>query len=481
MVVMGVASLAFADVRTTREIAAAVRAREVSATELVDEALAAIDRLDGPLNAFLFVDADGARAAAGDVDRRIAAGDDPGPLAGVPFGVKDLQHAAGMPTTHGSVLYKDGTLQPRDSVQVARLRAAGAVPIGKTTASEFGAVAYTNTKAWGVTRNPWDPSKTSGSSSGGSATAVAAGMVPFATASDGGGSIRIPAAFSGLPGLKPSFGRVPNPHRKSSHTGCWGTLTTDVADQALLLDVCAGPDDRDRTSLPAPAGSFADAAERLDVRGLRATWSRDFGYAPAVDPEVEDAAFAAAEALCDAAGLELVERPLRFTDPVKLWLGSGTLDIWEMVDKRWWPDRKDDFTRDLQFMLGASEKVTAAQYARMMQRRLRFEHEMAEVYDDVDLILSPTTAIPAFAAEGPMPRRIGEVELETPALCVPFTMPANLCWNPAASVPCGRSSTGLPLGLQIMGRRHADDVVLRLMRIFEEARPWPRLAPAPQG
>jgi aspartyl-tRNA(Asn)/glutamyl-tRNA(Gln) amidotransferase subunit A len=298
-------------------------------------------------------------------------------------------------------------------------------------------------------------------------------MVPFATASDGGGSIRIPAAFSGLPGLKPSFGRVPNAHRKSSHTGVWGTLTSTVADQALLLDVCAGPDDRDRTSLPPPEVSFAEAAERLDLRGLRATWSRDFGFAPAVDPEVEEAAFAAAETLCDAAGIELVDRPLRFTDPVKLWLGSGTLDIWEMVDKRWWPERKDDFTRDLQFMLGASEKVTAAQYARMMQRRLRFEHEMAEVYDDVDLVLSPTTAIPAFAAEGPMPRRIGDVDLETPALCVPFTMAANLCWNPAGSVPCGVSRDGLPLGLQIMGRRHADDVVLRCMRIVEEARPWP--------
>jgi aspartyl-tRNA(Asn)/glutamyl-tRNA(Gln) amidotransferase subunit A len=466
--------------RTVREIAAAVRSGEVSASEVVDDALAAIDRLDGPLNAFLFVDGDGARRAAAEIDRLVAAGEDPGPLAGVPFGVKDLQHCAGMPTTHGSLLYKDGSLQERDSVQVARLRAAGAIPVGKTTASEFGATAYTNTKAWGVTRNPWNPARTSGSSSGGSATAVAAGMVPFATASDGGGSIRIPAAFSGLPGLKPSFGRVPNPHRKSSHTGCWGTLTTDVVDQAMLLDVCAGPDDLDRTSLPPAGVVYEEAAQHLDVRGLRATWSRDFGFAPAVDPEVEDAAFGAAEALCDAAGLELVDRPLRFTDPVKLWLGSGTLDIWEMTDKRWWPERREDFTRDLQFMLGASEKVTAAQYARMMQRRLRFEHEMAEVYRDVDVVLSPTTAVPAFAAEGPMPRRIGDVDLETPALSVPFTMAANLCWNPAASVPCGTTADGLPVGLQVMGRRHADEVVLRLMRVLEEARPWPRVAPAPQ-
>ncbi len=463
--------------KTVRDTADAVRRGERTAVELVEKCLTAIAQRDEALNAFLFLDADGARAAAIDIDARVARGEDPGPLAGVPFGVKDLQHCAGMPTTHGSLLYKDGSLAERDSVQVARLRAAGAIPIGKTTASEFGAVAYTNTKAWGITRNPWNPDRTSGSSSGGSATAVAAGMVPFATASDGGGSIRIPAAFSGLPGLKPSFGRVPNAHRKSSHTGCWGTLTTSVADQARLLDVCAGPDDLDRTSLPPAGVVYENAIERLDVRGLRAVWSRDYGFAPAIDPEVEAAAFAAAEALCDAAGIELVERPLHFTDPVKLWLGTGTLDIWEMTDKRWWPERKDDFTRDLQFMLGATEATTAAQYARMMQRRLRFEHEMAEAFRDIDVVLSPTTAVPPFAAEGPMPREINGVALATPALCVPFTMAANLCWNPAGSVPCGLTADGLPIGMQIMGRRHADDVVLRLMRIFEEARPWPLLAP----
>src|SRR5207248_5973816 len=224
--------------------------------------------------------------AAEAVDAAVANGDDPGPLAGVPFGVKDLEDCAGMPTSHGSLLYKGRPPVAADSAHVRRLRASGAVPVGKTAAPEFGITAFTHTKAWGTTRNPWDPTRTPGGSSGGSAAAVAAGMVPFCTASDGGGSTRIPAAFTGLVGLKASYGRIPHPRPTPSETSCFGALTTAVRDAARHLDVAAGPDDKDRASLPPPAVSFERAIEDLDVGGLRALWSPDMGYAVVV-PEVE--------------------------------------------------------------------------------------------------------------------------------------------------------------------------------------------------
>jgi Asp-tRNA(Asn)/Glu-tRNA(Gln) amidotransferase A subunit family amidase len=223
--------------------------------------------------------------------------------------------------------------------------------------------------------------------------------------------------------------------------------------------------------------SYEEAIESLDVSGLRAVWTRDFGYAPAVDPEVEEASFAAAERLCDAAGLELIERDVSFTDPVKVWLGVGTVDIWEDIERGMWPERADEFTPTLQFMYRATENVLTRQYARMGLRRQQFEQEMAALFADVDLVLSPATAVPAFAAEGPMPSEIGGVRLATPALSVPYTMAANLCWNPAVSLPCGVTNDGLPIGMQVMGRRHRDDIVLRLARVFEQADPWPRLAP----
>src|SRR5437588_7039876 len=196
--------------------------------EILDECLDAVAVRNDELNAFVHLDADAARAAAEAVDTAVANGNDPGPLAGVPFGVKDLEDCAGMPTSHGSLLYKGRPPVGADSVHVGRLRAAGAVPIGKTAAPEFGVTAFTHTKAWGTTRNPWDRTRTPGGSRGGAAAAVAAGLVPFCTASDGGGSTRIPAAFTGLVGLKASYGRIPHERASLSETSCFGALATTV-------------------------------------------------------------------------------------------------------------------------------------------------------------------------------------------------------------------------------------------------------------
>ena len=461
--------------RTVVELAQAVRGGEHKATALLDECLAAIDSKNGALNAFVHVDADLARQAAEAVDEAVARGDDPGPLAGVPFGVKDLEDCAGMPTSHGSLLFKDRGPVDEDSVHVARLRAAGAVPVGKTAAPEFGVTAFTHTKAWGTTRNPWDPARTPGGSSGGSAAAVASGMVPFCTASDGGGSTRIPAAFTGLVGLKPSFGRIPHPRSAVSETSCYGALTTTVVDAARHLDLAAGPHDKDRASLPPPTVSYERAIEELDVRGLRTAWSVDMGFA-VVDDEVAELSHGAADALVRAAGLSLVDRPFSPTNPMRTWLSAGAADLWNELEDGMWPERQDDFTGLVRASLRRTHDWTLPRFARALEHRQRLEEEVAELFDDIDVLLTPTTAMPAFLAEGPLPMEIGGRDASASGP-VPFTMLANLCWNPAVSVPAGTTAAGLPVGLQIIGRRHADEIVLRLARLFEQARPWPRLAP----
>jgi aspartyl-tRNA(Asn)/glutamyl-tRNA(Gln) amidotransferase subunit A len=458
--------------------AQAVRRREVSARETVQEALRRIEARNPELNAFVVVDPELALRAADRVDERIARGEDPGPLAGVPLGVKDMDSCAGFPTAYGSAVLKSRPPMTEDSVHVARLRAAGAVPVGMTSSSELGSVHFVRTRAFGVTRNPWNPAKTSGGSSGGSSAAVAAGMVPIATAGDGGGSTRIPAAFTGLVGLKPSYGRIPREGAVTSQTAVWGALTTTVADAARHLDVTAGPDDRDRTSLPPAGVVYERAIETLDVAGLRAAWSVDLGYA-AVDPEVAQLAERAAAALIDAAALRRVDRKVTLSDPVRAWLGVGAIDIWLHLERGDWPDRQQEMGSFVRGSFASTEHFTAPRYAGVLRRRTRLEHEVAEVFRDVDVLLTPTTAVPAFAAEGPGRQMVIDGRSVDPALSVPFTMVANLCWNPAVSVPAGLTRAGLPVGLQIMVRRHADDVALRLARVFEQARPWPLRPPAP--
>jgi len=463
---------------TVIELAESVRKGERKAVELVDEYLGRIAEGNDRLNAFVHIDADLAHAAASAVDEAIARGDDPGPLAGVPFGVKDLEHCIGMPTTFGSVPFAGRGPEPRDSINIARLRAAGAIPVGKTASPEFGTLNFTKTKVFGVTRNPWDVRRTPGGSSGGSSAAVAAGIIPFGTASDGGGSIRIPASFAGLVGHKASHGRIPHPEPTANQTSVSGSLTTTVADTARILDVLAGPDDRDRTSLPASGIRYEDAIETTEVKGLRARWSVDYGFA-VVDPEVAEIVEAAARRLVDAAGLVIDEEPVVLNDPVRAWLTTGAIGLWLDIEDEMWPSRADDFTLYVRQSLEQTEGTTLRKYARAIKAREQLEYDCARIFDDVDILLSPTTAVPAFAAEGPPPSVIAGVEMKTPAMSTPFTMLANLCWNPAISVPAGLTSDGLPVGLQIMARRHRDEIPLRLARIFEQTQPWERFAPSP--
>jgi aspartyl-tRNA(Asn)/glutamyl-tRNA(Gln) amidotransferase subunit A len=454
---------------TAIEIATAVRAGDRKATEVLDECLAGVAEGNDALNAFVHLDEGLARAAAEAVDAAVARGEDPGPFAGVPIGVKDLEDCAGMPTSHGSLIYKGRAPVAADSVHLARLRAAGAVPIGKTAAPEFGTLNFTKTKAWGITRNPWSLDRTPGGSSGGTAAAVAAGLIPCGTASDGGGSTRIPAAFSGLVGMKPSHGRIPHPGPSVGQTAVFGLLTTTVADSARHLDVTAGPHDVDRLSLPPSSVRYEEAIEQLPVAGLRARWSVDLGFVEEIHPEVAALAEAAATALADAAELHLDRDEVRLSDPVKAWLGIGAVDMWFSIDEDMWPDVADDLTLYSRRVLDDTQDYPVSKFARAVRAREQLTLDAAQLFDEVDVVLTPSTAVPAFAAEGPPPGG---------AMATPFTMLANMCWNPSISVPAGITSDGLPVGLQITAARHRDELPLRLARILEQHRPWPRHAPA---
>lgn len=466
--------------RSATEAAQLVRSGERSARETLEQALAAVAQRNTALNAFVHIDEAVAAAAADAVDLAVREGRDPGPLAGVPFAVKDLDDCAGMPTGRGSLWYSGGAAAAEDSIHVGRLRRAGAVPLGKTAVPEFGSLAHTSNRVTGVTRNPWQLACTPGGSSGGSAAAVAAGMVPFATASDGAGSTRTPASFCGLVGHKPSFGRIPDLRgTRYAQNAAAGCLATTVTDSALLLDVMAGPSGRDRTSLPPAPASYREVIETLDVRGLRVAWSLDLGFAT-VDPEVGSITWSAAAALIGAAGLELVDVPVWLPDVNEVCLELESVDRWAGPLDGLWPERADDLTPRVRHKYESTQDQRVRDFAQIMARRAEIENTMAELFGQIDVLLTPMVAIPAFAAQGPAPTNVRGVEGGFLA-AVPFAAFANLWGAPAASVPAGLTAGGLPVGLHIAGRHHDDATVLRLARILELTRPWPRHAPFASG
>lgn len=458
---------------TAVEIADRVRSAELSAKEVLETFLARIEVFDGDLNSFTHLDPDGARAQAAKIDRRMAAGEDPGPLAGVPLGVKDLEDARGIPTTHGSILYKDNIAEG-DSVQVARLRGAGCVVVGKTAAPEFGAAAYTSTPLHGTTRNPWRSERTPGGSSGGSAAAVAAALVPIATGSDGGGSIRIPASYSGLLGFKGTFGRVPRGAApESSYTSVHGPMARDVRDAARYLDCVVGPHEPDQFSLPHPGFSYE---ERLDdvIPGLEAVWSEDLGFG-VCHTETAGIAREAAEALAASGAFEWEERKVALKDPAVAWGVLGAAETFHKVESHW-DERRDDLSPIFAYGIERGlERIDLPEMTRAAERRWENNQILAEVFEDVDLIVTPTTPTTAFVAEGPM---LSEIEGRTikPMHSICFTYPFNLSGHPAVSLPCGFDADGLPVGLQIVGRRHSDHLLLALAARFQEVRPWPSTA-----
>ena len=461
---------------TVIEAAERIRNGTTTSRVLVERCFDVIAARNTELNAFVHLDSDGALNAADHIDQAVARGEYLGPLAGVPFGVKDLENCAGMPTTKGSLWYQGRPAATADDLHVARLRAAGAIPIGKTAAPEFGTWAYTASPALGITRNPWNPSQTPGGSSGGSTAAVSSGMVPFCTASDGGGSIRTPAGFTGLVGLKSTYGRIPGLNlTRLSQNACVGSVTTTVADHALLFDIMSGPDRRDRTSLPASGVVYSDAINTLDVGGLRCAYTPDFGFA-IVDPEVAATTERAARAISDAAGMVWVDRTIEFQDWVRTYARIEGADMFIGHPEAFWNTRLDDLDPTVKPGWEAGMRTTLPKFAKVYNERLEIELRAAELFDDVDVVFSPMTAITAFNAEGPMPTEVCGQRTHG-GMSVPYAMLANLVNLPAINIPAGLHSNGMPIGLQCIGDRYRDDVCLRLARIAEQAIPWPRHAP----
>ena len=453
-------------------LADAIRHGDIKSAEAVETSLEAI--ADSRLNALTMLDAESARQQAAQVDARIAKGEDPGLLAGVPILVKDVEDVAGWPTSHGSLVFKDDRAA-EDCTHVARLRAAGAVLIGKSATSEFGFVAYTSTKLHGTTRNPWNLERTPAGSSGGSAAAVVGGLVPIATGGDGGGSIRIPASYCGLVGMKGSFGRIPRGPRTAfgQLAAVKGTLARSVRDAARWYDITSGYDPRDAFSLPRQDGWEAGLGTR-GVQGLRVAVSIDLGNA-VVHPEVRQIVSEAAGVLVEAAGLKRVDVGIKVPENGIAWASAGLPSLVAELEPHW-PDREQDFTMEIAFAMRASPTYRAKHAASVERFRVEMNEAMADIFEKTDIILCATSPMEPFAAEGPMPYNVGEVSV-SPYNAGALTIPANLSGYPAISIPAGLSKNGLPIGLQAYARRHEDALLLDLAQIMEQARPWPNVAP----
>jgi aspartyl-tRNA(Asn)/glutamyl-tRNA(Gln) amidotransferase subunit A len=462
------------------QLADGVRAGEIAATAALDESLARIAARNDELNAVCFLDEAGARQRAADIDAAVARGEDPGPFAGVPIGVKELAQAAGFPNTHASVVFRDDIAEG-DCPEVAGLRAAGAVITALTTAPEWGIPSYTTSPLHGITRNPWNRDRTPGGSSGGSAAAVAAGLFPACTGSDGGGSIRIPSAYSGLPGMKPTFGRIghgPHDPFDTGLTSVSGPMVRSVRDAARYLDATSGLVLSDPTSLPKPDPyepivADVDRAREL-LRGKRVAWTSTLGYAD-TDHDVAASTRAAAESLIDAAGLELVDVPIAFPKPGRAWgmLGAGNTAAW-------YYDRSAEALDDLDLLARVSIEGLPNLRARHLGAAVRRRQEIlvasAALFEQIDLLLLPTTPTTAYQAEGTLVGEVNGKELDLMYLSAPFTAPFNMTGQPGISIPAGLVG-GMPCGLQVVGRRLDDHLCLAAGAVLEAVRPWPKFAP----
>jgi amidase len=452
---------------TARELSRLLRAREVSATEVVQAHLQQIEKVNPEVNAVVTLVAEQALADAAIADRRLAAGEDVGRLHGLPVAHKDTHDTAGIRTTYGSPLLADN-VPAHDDLVVERMRAAGAITIGKTNVPEFAAGSHTFNPVFGATRNPYDLDRTPGGSSGGAAAALACGMHPVADGSDMGGSLRNPASFCNVVGFRPSPGRVPNwPDKVGWSTmGVKGPLARTVADAALLLSVLAGPDARSPIALEEPGVSFAAPLDR-DLTGLRVAFSPDLGGRVPVAPEVtavlEQSATVFAELGCvvesacpDLDGAEEVFRTLRAW---QFELGYG-----ELLDRH--PERLKATLRD---NIAEGRRLSGADVGRAERLHTTLYHRVREFFDRYDVLLLPVSQVPPFEVDLEYPTEIAGVPMESYLDWMRSAYLVSATGCPALSVPGGFTPGGLPVGLQIVGPHRADFEVLQVGHAFEQA------------
>ena len=468
-------NLAFAP---AHELAGLLADRQVSSVELTELYLSRMERLDGQLNSYLTPTPEIALEQARRADAATANGESLGALHGLPTSIKDLQMTKGVRTTGGSLAYKD-RVPDVDSACVENVLGAGAVMLGKTNTPEFGLLGACENRLGEPARNPWNPERTSGGSSGGAGASIAAGLCALGTGGDGGGSIRIPASFNGIYGIKPTQGRV------SSYTGVdappvanfisqqW-PMSRTVRDSALLLQVMAGYDPRDVSSLREPVPDFLSATER-GAEGLRIGWSADFGYTP-VDPEVARVSEAGARAF-EELGCSVDESALELDTPFDPWIvffgGNAYTVNGHLLD-----DPEDPLSWYGRWSIEQGASFTAADYARALGQRDLMIQSFLDEFDKYDLLLSPTMPVTAFPTDRYPEEIDGQKAYPTPAWgFVPFTHPINTIGFTAASIPCGFDSDGMPVGLHIIGKPGDEATVLAASAAFEQARPWADVRP----
>ena len=452
------------------ELAALIGRRELKPSELMAATIARIEALNPSVNAFCALRASEAMAEARALDERIMRREEIGTLAGLPLGVKDLEAVAGMATTFGSAPFKDNIAR-EDSIEVARLKAAGAIVVGKTNTPEFGLTAFTRNLLFGVTRNPWNVQRTPGGSSGGSSAAIASGMVPLATASDWGGSIRIPACYTGCFGLKPTQGRIPMRPRLGMTP--WvdfsvvGPISRTVRDAAMYVDAVMGYHPSDASSLPHPGISYGAVLERIPKK-LRIVFHPDFGHPVQTDVRRETAA--AALTFKDMGHeLTILDEPVIETCYAWRTIGSGqTLaDLGGYLQSH-----REEYGRAFLASVESAAKVTWREYGEAYRVRAQFNEWLRGIFERFDLLLTPTLPSEAFNASGPPPKEIDGHPLKDLMEALVFTYPFNFSGHPAASVRAGMTDSGLPCGLQIVAERYRDDLVLQASHAYEQAHPW---------
>jgi amidase len=455
---------------TAAELTSAVRKKALSPTEIVEGLLARIDKVNPKVNAYCTVAGGMAREAAKKAEAEVMRGEELGPLHGVPVSIKDLTLTAGMRTTFGSKIFEN-YVPDEDELIVHRLKAAGAIVIGKTNTPEFGAGANTYNAVFGATRNPWKLSHTCGGSSGGAAVALACGLGPLATGSDLGGSLRIPASFCGVVGFRTSPGLIPI---YPSFLG-WDALAVEgpmartVGDTALMLSVIAGADDRSPISLPGDGRAFIPAVERPQIRGLKVAWSPDLKIAP-VDREIRAVAAAAARRFTEL-GCTVEEAEPDFSrvrEVIQVTRGLRMVTLHADKLERW----RDQMNPNLVGNIEQGFPLTAKQIGDAEKERTAIYHRVRKFFERYDLLLTPTVAVPPFPVEMPFPKEINGQAMTSYIDWFLLTYAITITGLPAISIPCGWTAEGFPVGLQIVGRRLAETTVLRAAAAFEALSPW---------
>lgn len=465
-------------------LAAEIRNGERSPGAVVDAFLERIERVNPEINAYVTVCAESARDAAQEADRAVERGDDLGPLHGVPVAIKDLNRVAGVRTTFGSPSFAD-YVPDQDDVVVSRLREAGAIILGKTNTPEFGRKTKTDNPVFGASGNPWDPSRTTGGSSGGSAAAVAAGLAPIALGSDAAGSIRIPSSACGVFGVLPDFGRVPaGPVRSDAFQETLpytyhGPIARTVTDAALMLEVIAGPDTADPTALPEPTGSYRESADAsVELDDFRIGYSPDFG-----DFVISDAVSVTVESTLDdlsAAGATVEEVDIPFEesweerhDAIEWVLQSRYVGLYENLKRDADIDlltTNEPITPEVRSRIRAGLDLDTSTLATARRRRTAVYDAIVTALEDVDVLVTPTLGRTAFSLDIDNPTVNGEPVHRMHGWTL--TWPLNLSGHPAASIPVGFDDAGLPIGMQVIGDRLGDRDVVSTSAAIEEAIPW---------